>query len=65
MQNDKTPSVVLDLKRLELECPSCFTQFDLTEHLPITLPCSHDLCTSCLGKFAKENICYKCKTEFD
>ena len=43
-------------------CDNCKNPFDENEHIPMTLPCSHPLCSSCIKKIKPNEkiFCQQC-----
>jgi len=61
---EKNLAISVCLTKNDLECPVCFEQFELNDHLPITLPCGHDVCSKCLNNLSRTPKCPKCRAEF-
>jgi hypothetical protein len=49
-----------------MDCSVCKNKFDEENHLPLTLPCSHPICKSCISKIKPGDkvICPFCGSDF-
>lgn len=46
-----------------LVCSICYEAYDISEHLPKTLPCGHTFCLSCLKKWHEETGRLQCPND--
>jgi len=59
-------SISVSISQKDLECPVCLEEFDISKKGPVTLPCGHDICMTCLNssKAHKNHKCPSCMKEF-